>query len=105
MFAIAYHYDNKYLFGPPYGSDGVIEVSDDDLDRLVPLVDGWMLSVDGAPRTETFIGQYSNFSYAPGGTSAFGSAVYELTLSYVGAQRERASCCCSPRCTVISRCT
>ena len=90
VFAIAYHYDNKYLFGPPYGSDGVIEVSDDDLDRLVPLVDGWMLSVDGAPRTETFIGQYSNFSYAPGGTSAFGSAVYELTLSYVGAQRERA---------------
>ena len=90
VFAIAYHYDNKYLFGPPYGSDGVIEVSDDDLDRLVPLVDGWMLSVDGAPRTETFIGQYSDFSYAPGGTSAFGSAVYELTVRYVGAQRERA---------------
>ena len=90
VFAIAYHYDNKYLFGPPYGADGVIEVSDDDLDRPVPLVDGWMLSVDGGPRTETFIGQYSDFSYAPGGTSAFGSAVYELTLSYVGAQRERA---------------
>ena len=90
LFAAAYHYDSKYLFGPPYGADGVIEVSDDDLDRPVPLVDGWMLSVDGGPRTETFIGQYSDFSYAPGGTSAFGYAVYELTLSYVGAQRERA---------------
>ena len=90
VFAIAYHYDNKYLFGPPYGSDGVIEVSDDDLDRLVPLVDGWMLSVDGAPRTETFIGQYSNFSFAPGGTSAFGSAVYELELRYDGDAPERA---------------
>lgn len=55
LFAAAYHYDNKYLFGPPYGADGVIEVSDDDLDRPVPLVDGWMLSVDGGPRTETFI--------------------------------------------------
>ncbi len=65
LFAAAYHYDNKYLFGPPYGADGVIEVSDDDLDRPVPLVDGWMLSVDGGPRTETFIGQYSDFSYAP----------------------------------------
>ena len=29
LFAAAYHYDNKYLFGPPYGADGVIEVSDD----------------------------------------------------------------------------
>ena len=39
LFAAAYHYDNKYLFGPPYGADGVIEVSDDDLDRPVPLVE------------------------------------------------------------------
>ena len=46
--------------------------------------------VDGAPKTETFIGQYSNFSYAPGGTSVFGNAVYELTVRYVGEREERA---------------
>lgn len=90
LFALTYYHDNKYLAPPPYGSDGVVEISDVDLARPLALVDGWLLSVDGGPQTETFIGQYSNFSYAPGGTSAFGSASYELVLRYVGAQDERA---------------
>ena len=80
LLALAYYHDNKYLSPPPYGADGVLELTDADLGRPVPLVDGWLLSVDGAPAAEAFIGQYSNFSFAPGGTSAFGSAVYELEL-------------------------
>lgn len=90
LFALTYYHDNKYIAPPPYGSSGVVEIDDADLARAVPLVDGWLLCVDGGPQTETFIGQYSNFSYAPGGTSPFGSASYELTLRYVGEQGERA---------------
>ena len=90
LLALAYYHDNKYLSPPPYGADGVLELTDADLGRPVPLVDGWLLSVDGAPAAEAFIGQYSNFSFAPGGTSAFGSAVYELELRYDGDAPERA---------------
>ncbi len=53
---------------------------------------------------ETFIGQYSNFSYAPGGTSAFGSgSCIELTLSYCRRERGTRPRALVPRCTVISR--
>lgn len=89
LFALTYYHDNKYIAPPPYGSDGAIAITDADLERPLSLVDGWLLSVDGGPQTETFIGQYSNFSYAPGSTDAFGSASYELVLRYVGAQDER----------------
>ena len=90
LLALAYYHDNKYLSPPPYGADGVLELTDADLGRPVPLVDGWLLSVDGAPAAEAFIGQYSNFSFAPGGTSAFGSAFYERELRYDGDAPERA---------------
>ena len=90
LLALAYYHDNKYLSPPPYGAGGVLELADADLGRPVPLVDGWLLSVDGASQIETFIGQYSNFSYVPGGASAFGTAVYELELRYVGNAPERA---------------
>ena len=90
LLALAYYHDNKYLSPPPYGAGGVLELADADLGRPVPLVDGWLLSVDGASQIETFVGQYSSFSYVPGGASAFGTAVYELELRYVGNAPERA---------------
>lgn len=83
LFRVLYLYDNKYTAGPPYGSDGVFSFTEADLGRPLFLVDGWLLSVDGAPEQETFIGRYSNFSYVTGG-SPFGKATYRLTLQCPG---------------------
>ena len=90
LLSFAYFHDNKYAAPPPYGDDGSIVLSDDDANRPVPLVDGWLVSVDGSAPIETFIGQYSNFSYLPNGTSAFGSATYRLDVRYEGSRAERA---------------
>ncbi|MDC7291708.1 GHKL domain-containing protein [Blautia schinkii] len=79
LLALTYHSDNKYTAGGPYGQNGVYTFTQSDLDRPLFLVDGWML--DG---NETFIGQYSNFSYVPGHDSPFGAASYTLTLRYDG---------------------
>lgn len=90
LFAVTYYHDNKYIAPPPYGSNGSIMLTDEDITRPISLVDGWLLSVDGGEVTETFIGQYSDFSYAPGGSSPFGTATYELTLHYQGSHDSRA---------------
>lgn len=90
LLSFTYFHDNKYAAPPPYGDDGSIALSDDDVARPVPLVDGWLVSVDGSAPIETFIGQYSNFSYLPNGTSAFGSATYRLDVRYEGSRAERA---------------
>ena len=82
LLALVYRFDNKYTAGPPYGEGGVFSFTQADLDRPLLLIDGWLL--DGE---ETFIGQYSNFSYLPGRSSPFGSAAYELTLRYDGPPR------------------
>ena len=80
LLAGLYRFDNKYTAGPPYGEAGVFSFSEADLDRPLFLIDGWLLNGQ-----EVFIGQYSNFSYLPGGGSPFGSAGYSLTLRYSGA--------------------
>lgn len=80
LLALTWHGDNKYTAGPPYGRNGVFSFSESDLDRLLFLIDGWIL--DG---NEVFIGQYSNFSYVPGHDSPFGAGTYTLTLRYEGA--------------------
>lgn len=80
LLAAVYRYDNKYTAGPPYGEDGVFLLTEEDLDRPVFLIDGWLLNGQ-----EVFIGEYSNFSFLPGGTSPFGTGDYELTLRYDGA--------------------
>lgn len=90
IFALTYYYDNKYIAPPPYGEEGVFSFNDDSLTRPLSLVDGWHVAVDGANETETFIGQYSNFSFIPGSPSSFGQAVYTLTLNYVGSDTQRA---------------
>ena len=83
LFFTVYIMDNKYTNLQPIGSDGELAFTDEDLENPIFLIDGWMLSVDGNEETETFIGQYSNFKYAPGGTSPFGKATYRLNLKYL----------------------
>lgn len=77
-------YDNKYTAGPPYGENGVLAFTPQDLERPLFLVDGWRLSVDGGEETETFIGQYSNFAFPERGHSPFGRAVYSISLRCPG---------------------
>ena len=79
VLALAYRFDNKYTAGPPYGEDGVLAFTQADLDRPLFLIDGWELN-----GREVFIGQYSNFSFLPGGASPFGAGDYRLTLRYDG---------------------
>lgn len=83
LFFTVYTIDNKYNNIQPIGSDGELVFTDEDLEDPIFLIDGWMLSVDGHEESETFIGQYSNFLYAPGGTSPFGRATYRLNLKYL----------------------
>ena len=74
-----FRYDNKYTAPAPYGDNGTFSFTEADLTRPLFLIDGWFLN-----GKETFIGQYSNFSYLPNSTSPFGIGVYELTLNYSG---------------------
>lgn len=80
----AYLYDNKYTAGPPYGKGGVLVFTESDVQRPLPLIDGWLVSVNGGAEQETFVGEYSNFSYISRSASPFGSAVYRLTLRCPG---------------------
>lgn len=79
LLALLYRFDNKYTAGPPYGEDGVFAFTQADLQKPIFLVDGWELNGQ-----EVFIGQYSNFSFLPGGASPFGAGDYRLTLRYDG---------------------
>lgn len=83
LMGAAYKYDNKYTAGPPYGEDGIFAFSETDLDHPLYLIDGWKVSL-GNTETSAFIGEYSNYAYFPGGTSAFGTATYRMTLRYNG---------------------
>lgn len=84
LLRLGYLYDNKYTAPPPYGKTGVFSFTPDDLNSPLFLVDGWMLSVDGGLEQETFIGEYSNFSFVPGHKSPYGGAVYRLELRCPG---------------------
>ncbi len=99
LFQFLYQFDNKYTMVPAYGKAGIFSFSEADLGRPLFLIDGWELYPDVRltpadfaagrvpPHRETFIGQYSNFSYLLSGHSPFGSATYRLTLRYDGAPR------------------
>ncbi len=84
FFGALYQYDNKYTNDQPAGRDGVLTVTETDLLHPLFLIDGWKLSVDGGETLDTFIGQYSNFSFVPGGSSPFGTAEYRLVLHCEG---------------------
>lgn len=79
LLALAYRFDNKYTVPPPYGEAGVFTFTEADLKRPLFLIDGWELN-----GKEVFIGQYSNFSFLPGGSSPFGEGDYHLSLRYLG---------------------
>ncbi|MEG1426503.1 MAG: HAMP domain-containing sensor histidine kinase [Oscillospiraceae bacterium] len=84
MLRLCYLCDNKYTAGPPYGEEGVFSFVPEDLNRPLLLIDGWMLSVNGGKAEETFIGEYSNFSYVDSHESPFGEGEYRLTLRCPG---------------------
>ena len=86
LMGFTYKCDNKYTAGPPYGEDGIFAFSETDLDHPVYLIDGWKIRMDGV-EAQAFIGEYSNYSYFPGGTSPFGTAVYEMNLRFRGKPR------------------
>ena len=70
VFAAGYFYDNKYAVSCPRGADAEFAFTSDELDRPLVLIDGWLMDLEGVGVRETFIGQYSNFSYVPGSPSA-----------------------------------
>lgn len=77
--SLVFRYDNKYTTLAPYGDNGIFSFTEENLEYPLFLIDGWFLNGE-----ETFIGQYSNYSYLPNSTSPFGIGVYELTLNYEG---------------------
>lgn len=99
LFQVLYRFDNKYTMSPPYGEDGIFSFSEDDLEKPLFLIDGWELYPDVRltpadfsagkipSHSDTFIGQYSNFSYLRSGHSPFGSATYRIVLRYGGGPR------------------
>ena len=87
LFIISYTMDNKYTRPNVRGSNGELTISNDDLKSPLFLIDGWLLSVNDNVSSETFIGQYSNFSYAPNGTSPFGKGTYKLNIHFTDEPR------------------
>ena len=64
----------------PLSPNGTFSFRANDLDKPMFLIDGWMVSVNGGDEHETFIGQYSDYSFIPGNDSPFGTATYRLKL-------------------------
>lgn len=101
LFQFLYQVDNKYTAGPPYGTNGIFNFSEHDLNRTQPLflIDGWEFYPDAAltpsdfgpgnpcEPSHVFIGQYPNFSFLSSGHSAFGKATYRINLGYGGSRR------------------
>lgn len=84
--------DNKYQTPPPYGSRGVITLTQADITRATPvfLIDGWLLTDRRADRLPTYIGQFGSLQRGDCTVSPHGTAVYELTLRYDGPPIEAA---------------
>lgn len=91
VLATAYFHDNKYAVSAPRGEAGAFAFSSEDLAGPLVLVDGWTMALEDASgilgeERETFIGQYSNFSYVPGSSSPDGRAVYRIALRALDAE-------------------
>lgn len=86
FFLFLFYFDNKYQAPPPYGKSGIIELSEQDLERKQPvfLIDGWLLSDERVTDQLTYIGEFSNLSRGDIRVSPHGQARYQLTLCYVG---------------------
>ena len=88
LFAVLYFYDNKYTYDQPRGSAGILELAQEDLDRLIFLTTGWVIVGPDGTEEEAFIGQYSNLSFAPGGEARYGQVCYRLRLELAGEPRD-----------------
>lgn len=82
--------DNKYKVKPPFGQDGIITFSEEDIKNgsQIFLIDGWKV-FEGPPSNMSssktvYIGEYANYSWGDSNKSPFGEATYRLTLSYQG---------------------
>lgn len=86
FFTLLFYADNKYQTPPPYGRSGVIDLSEADLERDVPvfLIDGWLLTDDRVTDRPTYIGEFSNLQRGDLSVSPHGRANYRLTLRYDG---------------------
>lgn len=86
FFVFLFYFDNKYQAPPPYGKSGIIELSEQDLERKQPvfLIDGWLLSDERVTDQLTYIGEFSNLSRGDIWVSPHGQARYQLALCYVG---------------------
>ena len=84
LFIMLFNFDNKYAQSNNYIKNDVFCINEKDLDKPLFLIDGWKLSVNGNPYVDTYIGEYANFSFVPGCSSTFGTAIYHLDLKYEG---------------------
>ena len=87
-FALLFYTDNKYQTPPPYGSGGVIPLTEEALAQARPifLIDGWLLSDDRATDQPTWIGEFSSLQRGDRAAPPHGPARYRLTLRYTGAE-------------------
>lgn len=86
FFTLLFHMDNKYQTPPPYGKSGVITLTEQDLNREVPifLIDGWLLTDERVTDKPTYIGEFSNLQRGDLSVSPHGHARYKMTLRYDG---------------------
>lgn len=85
FFALLFFTDNKYKTPPPYGRDGVLNLTEDDVqNRALFLIDGWLLTDDLLEQRPTYIGQFSSLQRGDKTRSPHGRAVYQIKLHYRG---------------------
>lgn len=89
FFVLLFYKDNKYQTPPPYGSSGIIALTEKDLERDDPvfLIDGWLLTDQYVTEKPVYIGEFSNLQRGDLSVSPHGEARYELTLRYNGSPR------------------
>lgn len=90
FFILLFFVDNKYNAPPPYGKNGIIAITEADLNRSQPifLIDGWMLTDVLTENLPTYIGEFSSLQRGNYSISPHGQALYQMTLRYTGAPVE-----------------
>lgn len=89
LLTLLFFADNKYKTPPPYGKDGVIDLTGADLQgRTVFLIDGWLLTDERVEDKPTYIGEFPSLQRGDWAVSPHGRAEYRLTLRYSGEPME-----------------
>lgn len=89
FFIVLYYKDNKYQTPPPYGKSGMLTLTEQDLERSLPiyLIDGWLLSDRNVTEKPVYIGEFSNLQRRDPAVFPHGNACYQLSLQYEGEAR------------------